>query len=175
VLYKGFLPLKGKQRKDELHQIRDFPGIVVLYEAPHRVLTTLEDLVAVDMGPRRCVCCREITKRHESVFRGSVNDCLHAAKTGKSDHDSEEAIINIRGEFVFVLGPAECHLYSDEPAFQIGGQQRQDSKTRDTAVSEELSKLREDGIQRSEAVRIVCDLHDLSKSAVYAVALSMEW
>jgi 16S rRNA (cytidine1402-2'-O)-methyltransferase len=177
VLYKGFLSLKGKQRKDELNEMRDFPGIIVFYEAPHRVLVSLEDLVAAGMGPRRCVCCREITKRHESVYRGSVNDCFRAAKIGKSDEDSSEGAdaINIRGEFVFVLGPSECRLYSDEPVFRSGGQQRQDSEARTAAVTEALMKLHEDGIQRSEAVRIVCDTLNLPKSTVYAVALSIDW
>lgn len=77
-LYKGFLPTKGKARTEAIADISRYPHTVVIYEAPHRIQTTMEDLMAIDpvVGHRRCVCCREITKLHEEVYRGTVAEYL---------------------------------------------------------------------------------------------------
>jgi 16S rRNA (cytidine1402-2'-O)-methyltransferase len=87
----GFLPRKGRARRDALAEIARFAGTVVLYEAPGRVGATLVDLHAA-LGPRRIAICRELTKLHEQIVRGM----LGALEVGE-----------LRGEVTLVIeGPA---------------------------------------------------------------------
>ena len=77
--FMGFLPVKGIDRKSQLSYISNCPHSVVFFEAPHRILRTMQQL-ADTCGPaaavRQCVCCRELTKMHEEVWRGTLLDCL---------------------------------------------------------------------------------------------------
>jgi 16S rRNA (cytidine1402-2'-O)-methyltransferase len=69
----GFLPRKGRARRDALAQLARFAGTLVLYEAPGRVGATLVDLHAA-LGPRRIAICRELTKLHEEIVRGVLGE-----------------------------------------------------------------------------------------------------
>jgi 16S rRNA (cytidine1402-2'-O)-methyltransferase len=91
-VFEGFLPAKGGERAERLAQIGDERRTVVLYEAPHRVERTLQDL-EVACGPRRLVViARELTKVHEEFWRGPLHDAVrHVAQSG------------VRGEYVLVL------------------------------------------------------------------------
>ena len=74
--FKGFFPVKGKERAARMAEAAACPHTVVFYEAPHRVLQTLRELEEDHgQGQRACVCCREITKLHEEMKRGSVSVC----------------------------------------------------------------------------------------------------
>ena len=90
--FLGFLPLKGKDRAAALCQIRDYPGPSVIYEAPHRIRKTLEDILAA-CGTRSICLGRELTKLHEEFIRGELSELL-------ADYQIKE-----KGEFVAVIGP----------------------------------------------------------------------
>ena len=95
-VFEGFLPRKGRQRAERLAALREEDRTVVLFEAPHRLEATLADL-AVAFGPDRAVAvAREITKKFETVWRGTLGQAVHG------DGSRPEA----RGEQVIVLGPA---------------------------------------------------------------------
>jgi 16S rRNA (cytidine1402-2'-O)-methyltransferase len=70
--YLGFLPRQGRDRRALLMQVREQPWPLVLYEAPHRLLDLLADLLAV-LGDRPCAVARELTKVHEEVVRGLLS------------------------------------------------------------------------------------------------------
>ena len=70
--FEGFLPRKGSARTERLAAVATEPRTVVLYEAPHRVVRTLADLVASCGGERRIAVARELTKMHEEVWRGDL-------------------------------------------------------------------------------------------------------
>jgi len=72
----GFLPPKGKARTRGLEHITQTRHTSVLYEAPHRILRTLQDLSDAGQGLRQCMCGREMTKLHEEMLRGTVDGCL---------------------------------------------------------------------------------------------------
>jgi 16S rRNA (cytidine1402-2'-O)-methyltransferase len=74
-IYLGFLPRKKGQRRRLLEQIVDEERTIVAFEAPHRLVATLEDVLGV-LGDRRIAVCRELTKVHEEVFRGAVSAAL---------------------------------------------------------------------------------------------------
>jgi len=73
--YLGFLPRQAKDRRALLAQVREQPWPLVLYEAPHRLLDLLADLLAV-LGDRPCAVARELTKLHEEVVRAPLSMAL---------------------------------------------------------------------------------------------------
>lgn len=94
-VFEGFLPRKGSGRTERIAAVASEPRTVVLYEAPHRVRQTLDDLASACGPLRRVALARELTKLHEEVFRGS----LEAAVRHFEEHEP-------RGEFVIVLDGA---------------------------------------------------------------------
>ncbi|MDA9836010.1 16S rRNA (cytidine(1402)-2'-O)-methyltransferase [Flavobacteriales bacterium] len=90
-IFEGFLPHK-KGRQKRLLSILEESSTSVLYESPHRVVKLLEEIIKYECGDRRIVLCREISKLHEEVVRGSVREVL-ARFVEKAP----------RGEFVVVL------------------------------------------------------------------------
>jgi 16S rRNA (cytidine1402-2'-O)-methyltransferase len=87
----GFLPPKGAKRSKRLDEIKELRGTIVLYEAPHRLLRTLNDLREY-CGERQVVVARELTKQYEEVVRGGIGDVLERLQGKK-----------IRGEITLVL------------------------------------------------------------------------
>src|SRR5437660_3169008 len=79
--FSGFLPAKSGQRRKELEKIEASPRTQVFYEAPHRVMQTLEDVVEI-LGPERhVVIAREVTKLHEEFLRGRAREVLETLKS----------------------------------------------------------------------------------------------
>ena len=90
--FDGFLPRKGHERATRLDEVAAERRTVVLYEAPHRVRAAVTDLAGACGPGRRVAVCRELTKRHEEVWRGSLGDAVvHLAATEP------------RGEYVLVV------------------------------------------------------------------------
>ena len=101
-VFEGFLPRKGRQRAARLAELAAEARTAVLFEAPHRLEATLADLAAA-LGPDRPVAvAREITKRFETVWRGTLGQ--------STSGDPPEA----RGEQVIVIGPA-APIAAEEP------------------------------------------------------------
>src|SRR5579859_6309131 len=92
--FEGFLPARGAARRKRLQSLATEARTLVLYEAPHRVRETLEDCAAVFGGERSAVVAREITKMHETTYRGSLRDLL-----ARADVDADFG----RGEIVLAL------------------------------------------------------------------------
>ena len=90
-VFEGFLPHK-KGRQKRLQSLILETKTVVIYESPHRVIKLLQELVGYECGDRKIAVCRELTKIHEEVIRGSVEEALN--------HFTEKSP---KGEFVIVL------------------------------------------------------------------------
>jgi len=93
--FEGFLPRSGRDRQDRLRRIADDDRGTVVFEAPARVAATLRDLAEVCAGDRPAAVCRELTKLHETIVRGTLAELAEAAKVGA---------IPPRGEFALVVG-----------------------------------------------------------------------
>ena len=89
--FLGFLPLNKKLRKEKLDLIQKATDTIIIYEAPHKLKATLNDL-AIILGARQVVLARELTKIHEEFIRGSINEII-----AKSDGIKGEIIILIEG------------------------------------------------------------------------------
>lgn len=94
-VFEGFLPRKGTARRRRLDEVTAGQLTAVVYEAPHRVRTTLDDLLAACGPDRPVVLARELTKLHEEVWRGTVAGAV-----------AHLAASEPRGEYVIVLGGA---------------------------------------------------------------------
>ena len=88
-LYIGFLPNKGGARREALKNSANEPGTIIILEAPHRITAALEDILGV-FGDRRIAVCRELTKIHEEVYRGTISEAVR--------HFTEP-----RGEFTLII------------------------------------------------------------------------
>ena len=87
--FLGFLPRRRSERQARLRQAAASPLTLALFEAPHRLRATLEDIAAI-LGDRPIAVCRELTKLHEEVFRGTPSEALahfdHAARRVRAGH-----------------------------------------------------------------------------------------
>lgn len=104
-LFYGFLSSKDGERKSELSSLRSIPFTIVFYEAPHRIIKTLESILEV-MGNRNISISREISKIHEEVFRGSVSEAINY-------------YVDAKGEFVIVVEGAHLHVNYDDMILKV--------------------------------------------------------
>ncbi|MEL6319757.1 MAG: 16S rRNA (cytidine(1402)-2'-O)-methyltransferase, partial [Cyanobacteria bacterium J06626_14] len=75
-VFEGFLPTKGKERRDRLDNLKPEVRTLIFYEAPHRLVQTLGDLAETFGGDRIIVLARELTKRYEEFWRGTVEEAI---------------------------------------------------------------------------------------------------
>jgi 16S rRNA (cytidine1402-2'-O)-methyltransferase len=141
--FNGFLPSKQGQRRKLLEDVRDLHRTQIFYEAPHRILETLKDIVEV-MGPaRHIVVAREVTKLHEEFLRGRVEGVLRTA----------EERGELKGEITLLIGPAEESEAAPtkesvgEMVKRVMGEESLEEKDALKRVAKEL------GIGKSEAYR----------------------
>ncbi len=146
-VFEGFLPRKGADRKQRLAEVGAERRTIVLYEAPHRVRRTLDDLI-VACGPERSAAiCRELTKLHEQVLR----DRLDGLKGHFENHEP-------RGEFVIIVSgrPEALHPPTDDELM--------------AAIVEHLDQ----GVSRRDAVAAVVVATGAPKRQVYDLANAVE-
>lgn len=111
TLFYGFLPPKAKQRQDALAPLAQQPHVAVFYEAPHRILDTLADLVAAFGAERTAVMARELTKTFETIRRAPLGELA-----GFVEADNNQQ----RGEFVLLIDAApEQDAVGDEGAHDV--------------------------------------------------------
>jgi len=138
--YLGFLPRKGSDRKRFLLRVAAEPRTMVAFEAPHRLKESLSDMLEV-LGDRRVAVCREMTKVHEEVFRGSISDSL--------EHFAQPI-----GEFTLVIGGAEQSGRAARPS--------------DSELVRQVEELCRGGIRMKEAVTCVALGAGVSSKELYA-------
>ena len=83
--FLGFLPLNKKLRKDKLEEIEKSDKTTIIYEAPHKIETTLKDLNQVLNSERKVTIAREITKIHEEFIRGNIDDLIQKTQDVKGE------------------------------------------------------------------------------------------
>lgn len=141
--FSGFLPTKSGQRRKLLEEIKSSPRTQIFYEAPHRIVEALEDIVDV-LGPHRhVVVAREVTKLHEEFLRCTAADALAELK-GRDE---------VRGEITLLIGKADEH---GTPVVQ---QKNARQRVRELMKTE--------GVDEREAMKRVAKEMGVSKSEVY--------
>jgi 16S rRNA (cytidine1402-2'-O)-methyltransferase len=144
--FSGFLPAKRGERRADLDAIKLSPHTQVFYEAPHRVVAALEDIVEV-LGPdRSIVIAREVTKLHEEFLRGRASEVLDTLK-------SRDAV---KGEITLLIGKAEEAELLAATSVRVSIRERIEQIIAEEKVDEKgaLKKVaKERGISKSEAYR----------------------
>ncbi len=139
--FGAFLPSKRNQRRKELEQLKAARKTLVFYEAPHRILETLQDVADI-LGNRHIVVAREVTKIHEEFLRGRCLDVLEDLRERSK----------VRGEITLLIGRPE----EEAPAAaQVPVRQR---------VGE---IMKEKGLNRMEALKLVAKERGISKRRAY--------
>jgi 16S rRNA (cytidine1402-2'-O)-methyltransferase len=142
--FLGFLSRTAKARRAELAAVADFPGTLILYESPHRLLACLADMEAV-LGDRPVAVGRELTKLYEEVWRGPISGAR--AEFGARDR--------IRGEITLVVGG------------QTAGADEWDEARVRAALQARLAA----GEHRKKAAAAIAEISGWRKRDVYALSL----
>lgn len=141
--YLGFLPRRKAARIKLLESVVAEARALVALETPHRLTASLADLQQA-LGNRRISVCRELTKLHEEVFRGTISEAI--------EHFSDP-----KGEFTLVIEGAQPSNQTDAVS--------------EATAHEMLSDLRGRGVKSKEAVSTVMEITGLSRRRVYALWL----
>ncbi|MEK6744945.1 MAG: 16S rRNA (cytidine(1402)-2'-O)-methyltransferase [Nitrospirota bacterium] len=145
-VFEGFLPSKHTARLKRLEELTKEERTLIFYEAPHRILQTLDDMLAV-LGDRKAVLTRELTKVHEQVIRGSLSDVKKQLEAG-----------SMKGEFTVIL------------------QAHQEGADREDISPEEYLKnlMIHRGLSKKEAIAITAHDLDIPKKEVYKIGLTIK-
>ena len=147
--FEAFLPSDKKERAVILEELKRETRTIILYEAPHRLVKTLEEL-SENLGDRKISLCRELTKKHESVFRGSLSEAVFWYKENPP-----------KGECVMVLEGR-----SREEMEQEARQQWEDMP-----LEAHMEHYMSQGIDKKEAMKLVAKDRGISKRDVYQALL----
>jgi 16S rRNA (cytidine1402-2'-O)-methyltransferase len=147
-VFEGFLPTDHQQRRSQLAQIAVETRTIILYEAPHRLLRTLEDLATHLATDRQIVIARELTKLHEEFWRGQIAEAIA--------HYTEQAP---RGEFTLVIS---------------GDLVAAPNTWTEAQLMSELKAIMLEGITRSQASRQLAELTKIPRRQLYQLALAID-
>lgn len=147
--FEAFLPSDKKERAVILEELKRETRTIILYEAPHRLVKTLEEL-SENLGDRKIALCRELTKKHETVFRGSL---LEAVSWYKENPPKGECVMVLEGR-------------SREEMEQEARQQWEDMP-----LEAHMEHYMSQGIDKKEAMKLVAKDRGISKRDVYQALL----
>jgi 16S rRNA (cytidine1402-2'-O)-methyltransferase len=147
-LFYGFLPARAKQRDDALAALAALPYALVFYEAPHRIVETVDALAQVLAGERTLVVARELTKRFEAIHSGRLAE---APAWIAADADRQ------RGEFVLIVsGASDAGRADDEEGERV------------------LALLLAEGLSVKQAAKLAHAITGSPKNAMYELALRLK-
>ena len=135
-LFYGFLNSKDSKRQSELESLRWNPVTLIFYEAPHRLQKTLNDMLQI-LGNRKIAISREISKKFEEVYRGTIEEII-------------KQTVDIKGEIVIVVSPEK-------------GAKTYDNLT----IIEHIHMYIKEGYSSKEAIKKVAHERNLAKNEVY--------
>jgi len=144
--FSGFLPAKRGERRAALEALKNSPRTQVFYEAPHRIVETLEDVTELLGADRHVVIAREVTKLHEEFLRGGAGEVLENLKARDT----------VRGEITLLIGKAEDAKAEPVAAMKVSVRQRVEQVMAEEKLDEKAALKRvakERGVSKSEAYR----------------------
>ena len=143
--FEAFLPSDKKERQAVLKELVDETRTIIMYEAPHRLLKTLQELLD-HLGNRKITVCRELTKKHETAFATTLEEAI-------AYYEENEP----KGECVLVLeGRSREELRQEEVA-----------KWEEMSIEEHMDYYLKQGIQKKDAMKMVAKDRGVSKRDIY--------
>jgi len=150
-LFIGFLSRENKDRKEIIEGLADRQETLIFYEAPHRLESTL-NFLKDNLGNRNIAICKELTKLHETIFRGTLEECIDHYKENKP-----------KGEYVLVLeGKSKTEIMEEMK-----------SKWVDMSIEEHIKDYINQGLNKKEAIKKVAKERNLHKSEVYKFGIDI--
>ena len=146
--FEGFLSTAKKSRKEHLASLIGETRTMIFYEAPHKLVATLEDLAETFGTDRKISLCRELTKLHEEVVRTTLGEAIEKYTANAP-----------KGEFVLVVDGA-APVEKEVPTAEDAG--------------EMVKRLMSEGLSRKDAIKQTAKALDLPKNVVYDAALSID-
>ena len=137
-LFYGFLDHQDKKKKKELELLKKYQETIVFYEAPHRIKKTLKLMLDI-FGNRHIALCREITKKHEEINRGTIEEIL-------------AVVDDMKGEMVIVV----------EGATEV-----EEDIVFEQSIEEHVNEYIEKGMSTKDAIKEVAKQRNVSKNVVY--------
>lgn len=137
--FYGFLPLNKKLRKDKFEEIKNETKTSIIYEAPHKMKDTLNDLKNI-VGQRNLVLAREITKIHEEFIRGNIDDLI-------------EKIPNLKGEMILLIEGAE--------------KKEDENILNNLSLEEHYAFYENQGLDKKEIIKKIAKDRNVNKNEIY--------
>ena len=147
--FEAFLPMDKKERQEILNELKEETRTIIVYEAPHRLVRTLGELLEA-LGNRRLTICRELTKKHETAFQTTLEEALEY-------YQEQEP----RGECVLVL--------EGKSREQVRLEQQQSWES--ISIEEHMEQYLAKGMDRKEAMKQVAKDRGVSKRDIYQALL----
>lgn len=144
-VFEGFLPMNKRQRRERIEALKNEVRTIILYEAPHKLIYTLNDLYN-EIGDRRIVIARELTKKFEQVIRCTLSEAI-------SLYTKELP----KGEFVLILEGADKKALVDADR----------EKWNSISLEEHVNMYMDQGYNRKDAIKKVAEDRGVSKRDVY--------
>ncbi len=138
-VFLGFLPLNKKLRKEKLEQIEAETKTIIIYEAPHKIKDTLNDLQKI-LENRKIVLARELTKIHEEFIRGEIDDIIKAAE-------------NLKGEMVLLI--------------EGSNPKPKENALNSLSLDEHYKFYEEQGLDKKDIIKKIAKDRGVSKNEVY--------
>lgn len=143
--FEAFLPADKKERRWILKELEEETRTIILYEAPHRLLRTLEELLEV-LGDRKATVCRELTKKYETAFQTTLQQAL---KYYEAQEPKGECVIVVEGKSVGQIKEEQARAFEE------------------MSLEEHMKRYEDQGIERKEAMRLVAKDRGIKKRDVY--------
>ncbi|QCX33469.1 16S rRNA (cytidine(1402)-2'-O)-methyltransferase [Caloramator sp. E03] len=151
-VFEGFLPTDKKGRKERMDKLLDEERTIIFYEAPHKLIRTLEDLYS-HFGDRKIALCRELTKKYEEIIRCTLSEAIKLYEDKKP-----------LGEYVIVL---EGKSREEKEIERI-------NELKDIPIDEHIMMYIKEGIPKKDAIKKVAKERNLPKSEVYKYSLDIK-
>jgi len=142
--FEGFLSVNKRHRKEHLDSVKSDTRTLIFYEAPHKLKTTLADMLSVFGENRKIALVRELTKLHEEVLRFTLGEAVLYFEEN-----------NPRGEYVIIVDGAKEEIKEDELWFE------------NLSVTEHIDKYINDGVDKKEAIKLCAKDRNMPKRDVY--------
>ena len=136
--FLGFLPLNKKNRKEKIEEIKNSNKTIIIYEAPHKLKNTLNDLSSI-LEDRKIVLARELTKIHEEYIRGTINELIEKSE-------------NLKGEIVLIIE---------------GNKIKEENKLNNLTLEKHFEFYKKQGLDKKEIIKKIAKDRNVSKNEIY--------
>lgn len=138
-IFIGFLPLHKKLRKEKLSEIEKANKTLIMYEAPHKLNSTLKDLRGV-LGDRKVVLARELTKIHEEFIRGTIDELIRQSE-------------NLKGEMILIIEKQEVPI--------------ENKNFTELSLEDHYKLYERQGLDKKEIIKKIAKDRNVNKNEIY--------